>query len=71
MVATFNVLPMIPLDGGYMFKDIIDAFLKKVRVNLAQEKREKIALNITTIISLLILFIVLAPIIVPNIMKFF
>jgi membrane-associated protease RseP (regulator of RpoE activity) len=71
MVATFNVLPMIPLDGGYMFRDLIDGFLRKVKTNLAQEKREKIAQNITTIISLFILFVVLAPIIIPNIMKFF
>lgn len=70
MVATFNVLPMIPLDGGYMFKDSIDVFLRKIKSNLAQEKREKIALNITTVVSLFILFIILAPIIVPNIMKF-
>lgn len=70
MVATFNVLPMIPLDGGYLFKDLIDAFLRKIKKNLVQEKREKIALKITTIVSLFILFIILAPIIVPNIMKF-
>jgi len=71
MVATFNVLPMIPLDGGYMFIDTIDSFIKKIKSNMKKETREKITRRITTIISLILLFIILAPIILPNIRNLF
>ncbi|MEF8847848.1 MAG: site-2 protease family protein [Candidatus Thermoplasmatota archaeon] len=68
MVATFNVLPMLPLDGGYMFSDLIDGFLKRFKKNLAEEKRDKIVSKVTTSISFIILGIVLSPIVIPNIL---
>ena len=66
MVATFNVLPMLPLDGGYMTKDLIDSFLKRFKSNMSKEIREKIANKTMIVISLVILFVILAPIIIPN-----
>ena len=65
MVATFNVLPMIPLDGGYLFSDLVDSFIKKFKRNINKEGREKIVKKITTAVSLIILLIVLAPLIIP------
>ncbi len=61
VVALFNVLPMIPLDGGFLFTDIIRVITQRIGKNLSDEKREKIVKNISFIISLLILFIVLYP----------
>jgi len=60
-VGLFNVLPIIPLDGGILFNDAIKAFIKKIKKNITDEQREKIAKNFSAIISLLILFIVLFP----------
>lgn len=71
MVATFNVLPMIPLDGGYMFRDLIDSGLRKLKKNLSQDKREKIIRNVSTAVSLLILILVLSPILIPNLRGLF
>lgn len=71
MVATFNVLPMIPLDGGYMFRDGIDSILRKLKKNLSQEKREKIIRNVSTAVSLFILILVLSPILLPNLRGLF
>jgi membrane-associated protease RseP (regulator of RpoE activity) len=71
MVSTFNVIPMIPLDGGYMFRDMIDSGLRKLRKNLSVEKREKIIRNVSTAVSLLMLILVLYPIIVPNLRGLF
>ena len=39
----FNVLPAVPLDGGYMFKDALDLFIKRLRKELSDEKRERIS----------------------------
>jgi len=71
MAATFNVLPMIPLDGGYMFRDTLDSFIKRIKKDISHEKREKITRGISTIVSLLILILVLSPILIPNLRGLF
>jgi len=60
-VAVFNVLPIVPLDGGFMFNDAIRSFIKRVKKDLSDEKREKIVKNTSLVISLLILFLVIFP----------
>ncbi len=71
MAATFNVLPMIPLDGGYILKDTLDSALKRFKTSMKKEKREHLVSNITTVISFLVLFLILAPIIIPYIRALF
>lgn len=71
MLATFNVLPMVPLDGGYMLRDAIDSMLKKIKANLSDEKREKIIHHVSLVISLLVLAVILAPILLPHIRGLF
>lgn len=60
LVGLFNILPMFPLDGGYLFKDAISLFLKKVFKNMSEERTEKISKNIFFIISLIILFVIIS-----------
>jgi membrane-associated protease RseP (regulator of RpoE activity) len=60
-VGLFNVLPMIPLDGGFLFNDAIGSFIRKTKKNLSDERREKFVKNVSLVTSLLILFIVLFP----------
>jgi len=60
-LALFNVLPMIPLDGGFLFNDGIRTVINKVRKEITEEKREKIVKNVSLAISLLILGLVLVP----------
>lgn len=59
-VGAFNVLPMIPLDGGFLFNDGIRSIVKHKK-HLTEEKRERIVKNISLIISLIILFIIIFP----------
>jgi membrane-associated protease RseP (regulator of RpoE activity) len=61
VVALFNVLPMIPLDGGFLFSDGLRLFVSKIRKNITEERREQIVKKISLVISLTILFIVLFP----------
>ncbi|RLF59817.1 MAG: hypothetical protein DRN27_01455 [Thermoplasmata archaeon] len=61
IVALFNVLPMIPLDGGFLFSDGLRAIIQKINKKITEEKREMLVKNISLIISLLILVVVLFP----------
>ena len=60
-VALFNVLPMVPLDGGYLFNDAIGSFVSRVKKGVTDEQRDKIVKNITATISLLILLLIVFP----------
>lgn len=61
VVGMFNVLPMIPLDGGFLFSDAIRSMIQRIKGSITEEKREAIVRKITLFISLIILFVVLFP----------
>lgn len=60
-VGLFNVLPMIPLDGGFLFSDAIRTLIQRIKKNISDEKRDKIVRNVSLATSFLILIIVLFP----------
>ena len=60
-VGLFNVLPMVPLDGGFLFNDAISSSIKRFKRDLSEEKRNKIVKNISLVVSLIILFMVIFP----------
>lgn len=57
-VGLFNMLPAIPLDGGYLFRDNLRLLLEKFSRRDSQEK-ERIARSVTTAFSYLIFFLIL------------
>lgn len=61
LLGFFNVLPMVPLDGGYLFYDSVRFLVKRVKKNLTEERTERVVRQITMFISLVILFLVLFP----------
>jgi membrane-associated protease RseP (regulator of RpoE activity) len=61
LVGLFNVLPMVPLDGGFLFNDALRSFVKKVKKDISDEMRDKIVKNVSLVISLAILFLVIFP----------
>ena len=60
-VALFNVLPMVPLDGGFLFNDAMNALVKKFKKGLSDEQRDKIIKNISIMFSLLVLILIIFP----------
>ena len=66
-VGLFNVLPMIPLDGGFLFNDVVGSFVRRIRKGISDEKREKIVKNVSLVISLLILLAIIFPFIIKYI----
>ncbi len=65
-IGTFNVLPAIPLDGGYIFKDGIGFITKKIRKKWKEEKVEKVSSATTTIFSVIVLLAIIAMLVVPR-----
>ncbi len=66
MVGMTNVLPAVPLDGGYLFKDGLDAFVQKVRKNASEEQRAKYVSTITMALALFVLFLIVWQLIGPR-----
>ncbi|MFA5101868.1 MAG: site-2 protease family protein [Candidatus Thermoplasmatota archaeon] len=60
-VSLFNVLPMVPLDGGFLFNDGVRAVIMRVKKGIQEETKEKIVKNVSLTISLLILVLILIP----------
>ena len=50
-VGLFNCLPAIPLDGGYVFKEMLNPVLRGVK---EEDKKEKIAKAIASLIAIVI-----------------
>jgi membrane-associated protease RseP (regulator of RpoE activity) len=63
-VSLFNVLPMVPLDGGFLFNDGIRGLILRLRKEINEETKEKIVKNISLVISLFILGLILIPFVI-------
>jgi len=66
-VGLFNVLPMIPLDGGFLFNDAMNSLVKRLKKDATEEQRIKIVKNISLTLSLIILFAIIFPFIIKYI----
>jgi membrane-associated protease RseP (regulator of RpoE activity) len=60
-VSLFNVLPMVPLDGGFLFNDGVRAVIVRMKKGINEETKEKIVKNVSLAISLVILGLILIP----------
>jgi len=61
LVGMFNVLPIIPFDGGFLYMDGLGSLVKRIKKDISDEKRDFIVKNITLVTSLTILFLVIFP----------
>ena len=66
-IGTFNVLPAVPLDGGYIFKDGIASITRKIGRKMKEEKVDRISSSVTTIFSVIVLLAILAMLVIPRI----
>ncbi len=68
MVGMTNVLPAIPLDGGFIFGDGFSAFMERYRKGLSAKEREIIVEKSSTFFTLLVVSLVVFQVVGP---KFF
>ena len=59
MVGLTNILPMLPLDGGHIFRDAVGAVVDKVRPGMDKQRQEKFVGRAAAWVSLFILAAVL------------
>lgn len=65
MLGLTNVLPAVPLDGGYLFKDSVDYVLERANKESTKEQRDKTAGSLTLALAVLVLFLILWQLIGP------
>ena len=65
-IGTFNVLPAIPLDGGYIFRDGVSFLTSKIKRKWKDEKVKKVSSAVTTIFSFAVLFVIISIILIPR-----
>ncbi len=66
MLGATNALPAVPLDGGFVFKDGIEAILERVRRGLEPERRERIVRSVSYAFALMILALIMWQLIGPR-----
>jgi membrane-associated protease RseP (regulator of RpoE activity) len=66
MVGMTNVLPAVPLDGGFLFKDALDGLVQKVWKGATDEQRAKHVRTITMALALFVLFLIVWQIVGPR-----
>jgi membrane-associated protease RseP (regulator of RpoE activity) len=65
MVGLTNVLPAVPLDGGYLFRDFMDYLLSKTGKTYTKEQRDKIVGNVVLALALVVLGLILWQLVGP------
>jgi membrane-associated protease RseP (regulator of RpoE activity) len=68
MVGMTNVLPAVPLDGGYLFRDGLDALVKRFKKNASDEDRIKYVGKITYALAIFVLFLIMWQLIGPRLL---
>ncbi len=65
MVGLTNVLPAVPLDGGYLFRDFVEHLLSKTGKTYTKEQRDKVVGNVVLALALVVLGLILWQIVGP------
>ncbi len=66
MLGATNALPAVPLDGGFVFRDGIEALLARFRRGLPVERRDRIVKTVSYAFALMILALIVWQIIGPR-----
>ncbi|MBN1677940.1 MAG: site-2 protease family protein [Candidatus Thermoplasmatota archaeon] len=66
MVGLTNVLPAVPLDGGYLFRDALDFLVDRSGTKYTKEKRDRLVGSISIGLALLVLSLILWQLVGPS-----
>jgi membrane-associated protease RseP (regulator of RpoE activity) len=66
MVGMTNVLPAIPLDGGFLFRDALDFVIQRLKNNASEAVRQKYVAKITYLLAIMVLFLIVWQLIGPR-----
>jgi membrane-associated protease RseP (regulator of RpoE activity) len=68
MVGMTNVLPAVPLDGGYLFKDGLDFVVRKVKKNASEQDTQRYVTIITILFAVTVFVLIAWQLIGPRIL---
>ncbi len=68
MVGLTNILPMLPLDGGHIFRDAVSSIVERVKPAMERATRDRVVGRAAGIMSFMILGAFLAQIFLPRFM---
>ncbi|MDE1820250.1 MAG: site-2 protease family protein [Euryarchaeota archaeon] len=69
LLGIFNALPAVPLDGGFLFRDVATGAVRRLRPAWTQGKTEK-AVNVMSIFAtLLVFFLILWELVAPYLLN--
>jgi hypothetical protein len=71
MLGLTNALPILPLDGGHMFRDFIGGLHERLRPKATEEQREKVVKRISLTVTFSLLVLILAQFFLPTLAGFF
>ncbi len=71
MVGLTNILPMLPLDGGHLFRDSFAGLVQKIRPKMEQARQDRLVGRVAGILSLVIFVAFLLQIFGPRIVQAF
>jgi len=66
MLGATNSLPAVPLDGGYMLKDGVEALVGRSRRDWGADRRDRIVRQVTYLVGFFILALILWQVIGPR-----
>ena len=66
MVGMTNVLPAVPLDGGFLFRDALDWVIHKFKSNASETVHQKYVSIITYILAIMVFFLIIWQLIGPR-----
>lgn len=69
MVGLTNILPMLPLDGGHIFRDVVGSIAERVRPRMDAERRDRLVGRAAGAISIVILAAFLIQVFAPRIVQ--
>jgi hypothetical protein len=70
LLGIFNAIPAIPLDGGYVFKDGMNAVVSRIMPKMDDAKRERFINSLSISLAFLILILILMTIIGPYLLAY-
>jgi membrane-associated protease RseP (regulator of RpoE activity) len=66
MVGVTNILPMLPLDGGHIFREALGGTLQRLAPRMATERRDKVVGGVAAAMSFVILGALILQLIGPR-----
>ncbi len=66
LVGLTNILPMLPLDGGHIFRDAVGGIVEKARPQMERARRDRIVGRSASIVSLMIFAAIILQIVGPR-----